>query len=352
MKRYKRQINLPQVGNDGQQKLKKAKVLVIGAGGLGNAILPYLSASGVGTIGIIDGDRVEKSNLQRQVLFTEDSIGKSKVDIIASKLAELNSETDIKNYNEYLNANNAISIIENYDLVVDATDTVGIRYLINDTCILTNKPFVYGSVYRFEGQISVFNYKNGPTYRCLFKEKNTKVINCEEAGVLGTTVGIAGMLQANEVMKMILETGDVLSGKLLLYNTLNNKQDIISFKKDVSLKVDMDFYKSEYFEDRIPNIDAKEAIISNSRLIDVREYGELPEIKSEKIIKIPLSQLETSMHQLSKEQSYAVFCQHGIRSLSASDQLKAHGFKKVKNIKDGASVIKNILENEKEKSIY
>ncbi len=252
MERYKRQINLPQVGNDGQLKLHTAKVLVVGAGGLGSAILPYLSASGVGTIGIIDGDRVEKSNLQRQVMYSEDSIGQLKVDIVASKLKAINSETNIKTYNEFLNSDNAISIIENYDIVVDATDTVGIRYLINDACILANKPFVYGSVYRFEGQISVFNYKNGPTYRCLFKEKNTKVINCEEAGVLGTTVGIVGMLQANEVMKMILETGDVLSGKLLIYNTLNNDQNIINFKKDNSIKIDKDYFNSKYFEDRIP----------------------------------------------------------------------------------------------------
>ncbi len=352
MERYKRQINLPQVGIDGQQKLKNTKVLVIGAGGLGNAILPYLSAAGIGTIGIIDGDRVEKSNLQRQVLFSENSIGKSKVEIAASHLRPLNSEIEINIYNQFLHAKNAVSILENYDVIVDATDTVSIRYLINDACMLAGKPFVYGSVYRFEGQVSVFNYKNGPTYRCLFKKKTTNVINCEEAGVLGTTVGIIGMLQANEVMKIILETGDVLSGKLLLYNTLNNNQDIIKFKKDDSIKIDRDFYESEYLIDRIVHINAQEAITGNSQLIDVREYGELPEIDSEKIIKMPLSKMESDIHLLSKEKLYSVFCQHGIRSLTAINLLKIHGFYKVKNIKDGARVIKNILENEKENSIY
>jgi len=352
MERYKRQINLPQVGTEGQQKLKNAKVLVIGAGGLGCALLPYLSASGIGTIGIIDGDRIEKSNLQRQVLFSEDSIGLSKVKIAASKLTALNSETVIQTYGEFLNANNAISIIENYDIIVDATDTVSIRYLINDACILANKPFVYGSVYRFEGQVSVFNYKNGPTYRCLFKKKNTKVINCEEAGVLGTTVGIVGMLQANEVMKMILKSGEVLQGKLLIYNTLNNKQYIINFKKDDSLKIDNDFYTSEHLDTPIIHINAREAVLSRSQLIDVREYGEFPQINSERIIKLPLSNLETSSNMLSKDQSYGIFCQHGIRSLTATSLLKTQGFKNVKNIKDGASVIKNILENEKENSIY
>ena len=351
MERYKRQINLPQVGNEGQQKLHNAKVLVIGAGGLGCAILPYLAASGIGTIGIIDGDSIEKSNLQRQVMFSEDSIGQLKVDITASKLKSINSDTHIKIYPEFLNSENAISMIQNYDIVVDATDTVSIRYLINDACIVAKKPFVYGSVYRFEGQVSVFNYKNGPTYRCLFKENNTKVINCEEAGILGTTVGIVGMLQANEVMKMILETGDILSGKLLLYNALNNRQDIINFKKNVSLNVDMDFYNSEYFEDQIMHINAYEALSNNSKLIDVREYGELPEIHSEKIIKLPLSTLDSNINVLSKELSYAIFCQHGVRSVSATNLLKKHGFKKVLNIKDGALVINNILENEKEKRI-
>ncbi|MBT8394301.1 MAG: HesA/MoeB/ThiF family protein [Flavobacteriaceae bacterium] len=352
MERYKRQINLPQVGKTGQEKLRNSKILVIGAGGLGNAVLPYLSAAGIGHIGIIDGDKVEENNLQRQVLFTEKSIGHSKVDMALSKLKSLNSEVDIKIYDEYFSAKNAIGIADNYDIIIDATDTVSIRYLINDVCVLANKPFVYGSVYRFEGQVSVFNYKNGPTYRCLFKKKLTNVINCEDAGVLGTTVGIIGLLQANEVMKMILETGEILSGKLLLYNTLNNKQDIIKFKRDDSLVVNPEFYESEHLSNEIIHLTAKEAIKNDSHLMDVRELGELPEIESEKILKIPLSQLSSSLNQLTKDRPYAIFCQHGIRSLTATKLLKNNGFIKVKNIQDGALVIKKILENEKEKSIY
>lgn len=352
MERYKRQINLPQVGIDGQQKLRNTKVLVIGAGGLGNAILPYLSAAGIGHIGIIDGDRIEESNLQRQVLFSENSIGELKADLVASHLKSLNSETEIKAFKEFLNAKNAITIIETYDIVIDATDSVSARYLINDACVLANKPFVYGSVYRFEGQVSVFNYKNGPTYRCLFKKKHNKVTNCEEAGVLGTTVGIIGMLQASELMKMILNKGDVLSGKLLLYNTLNNKQDIIKFKRDDSVVINHDFYKSEHLSDQIIHISAQEALNYEAQLIDVREQGESPGFESEKILKMPLSHLESNLNLLSKEGSYAIFCQHGVRSLTATNLLKKHGFKSVMNIKDGALVIKNILENEKEKSIY
>jgi adenylyltransferase/sulfurtransferase len=178
------------------------------------------------------------------------------------------------------------------------------------------------------------------------------VINCEEAGVLGTTVGIVGMLQANEIMKMILESGEILSGKLLIYNTLNNKQDIINFKKDDSLKIDNDFYTSEHLDTPIIHINAREAVLSRSELIDVREYGEFPQINSERIIKLPLSKLETSSNVLSKDKSYGIFCQHGIRSLTATRLLKTQGFQNVKNITDGASVIKNILENEKENSIY
>lgn len=353
MERYKRQINLPQVGIDGQQKLKKAKVLVIGAGGLGNAILPYLTAAGIGHIGIIDGDKVEESNLQRQVLFSENSIGEPKADSVASHLKSLNSNSDIKNYNEFLGPYNAVSLFKNYDIIVDATDSVSIRYLINDACVLTNKPFVYGSVYRFEGQVSVFNYKNGPTYRCLFKKKHTNVINCEDAGVLGSTVGLIGMFQANEVMKMILETGDILSGKLLLYNTLNNKQDIIKFKRDDSISIDHAFFNTEHMSDQIIQINAQEAVNNESQLIDVREQGELPEFDdSKKILKMPLSQLESNLNLLSSNKSYAIFCQHGVRSLTATSLLKQRGFKNVKNIKDGALVIKNIIENEKEKSIY
>jgi len=346
MERYKRQINLPQVGIEGQQKLHDAKVLVIGAGGLANAILPYLSASGIGYIGIIDGDRVEETNLQRQVLFSEHAIGKLKTEQVASHLRSLNSKTEIKIFNAFLDARNAISIIENYDIVVDATDTISIRYLINDACVRADKPFVYGSVYRFEGQVSVFNYKNGPTYRCLFKKKPTNVINCEDAGVLGTTVGLIGMFQANEVIKMILETGDVLSGKLLLYNTLNNDQEIINFKRSEPIIVEHEFDKQEVLSNQIIHISAQEALNNEPLLLDVREHGELPEFDSNKILKLPLSQLGSKLDQLSKNRSYAIFCQHGVRSLTATRILKQHGFNQVKNIKDGALIIKNIIENE------
>src|SRR5690606_12961394 len=220
--RYNRQTILPQVGNAGQEKLSAAKVLVVGAGGLGCAVLPYLVSAGVGTIGIIDHDVVEESNLQRQVLYKESSVGKSKVEEAKKYLNGLNSSINIQTYNTKLDAGNAIDLFHNYDIIVDATDTIGLRYLINDASIITGKPFVYGSVFKFEGQVSVFNYKNGPTYRCLYPNKDTIVQNCTEAGVMGVVVGTTGMLQANEAMKMILGIGEILSGELLIYNNLTN----------------------------------------------------------------------------------------------------------------------------------
>lgn len=343
MERYKRQINLPEVGTTGQQKLINAKVLVVGAGGLGCAVLPYLVSAGVGKIGIIDEDKVDISNLQRQVLYTETSVGNSKVEAASNHLKNMNSGVEIKTYNEFLSAKNAFSVINEYDIVIDATDNLPTRYLINDACVLLDKPFVYGSVYRFEGQVSVFNYQNGPTYRCLFKENNHKPINCEEAGTLGTTVGLIGMMQANEVLKFILKTGDLLSGKLLIYDTLKNTQNIIKFKKDKSLNIDLDFYKKEHL-DKISNISADEALNSDRVLIDVREFDEVPIIKSEKVIQLPLSDLENQLDALDENTAYAVFCQHGVRSKMACNLLKKHHFNNVKNITDGAQTIFNTIK--------
>ena len=197
------------------------KVLVIGAGGLGAAILPYLASAGVGEIGIIDDDFIEVSNLHRQVIYKNSAVGKSKVEEAKLMISELNPLIKVNAFAEKLSGKNAISLFEKYDSIVDATDNISIKYLINDACVLTNKPMVYGSIFRFQGQVSVFNYQNGPTYRCLYPDENSNVLNCEDAGVIGVSVGIIGMLQANEVIKMILGIGEVLSGKILVYNILS-----------------------------------------------------------------------------------------------------------------------------------
>ncbi|WP_178987176.1 HesA/MoeB/ThiF family protein [Winogradskyella schleiferi] len=347
MERYKRQIQLPQVGETGQQKLKNAKILVVGAGGLGCAILPYLTASGIETIGIIDGDTIDESNLHRQILYTEKTVNQQKVTVAKTQLEALNSNVKIQVYKYYLSGENAIEIFKIYDIIVDATDSIQTRYLINDACIIADKPFVYGSIYRFEGQVSVFNYKNGPTYRCLFKNNNTKINNCEDAGVLGTTVGFIGMLQANEVIKMVLETGDILSGKLLIYNTLNNTQNSINFNKTETKIIDEAFFNSEYKTHKIEAICVSEAISKKTIFIDVRELHETPKLTLPNSIQMPLSVLETELKKLDKNKSYAIFCQSGRRSLEAIKILKQHRFSDVKNISGGAIKIQNDIENEK-----
>ena len=202
--RYNRQIILPQVGTIGQQKLQEAKILIIGAGGLGAAVLPYLAAAGIGEIGIIDDDRIELSNLQRQVIYKNSSVGKSKVMEASIMALALNPSIKVNPITKKLDSKNAISLFEQYDIMVDATDNLNTKYLINDACCVTNKPFVYGSIYKFEGQVSVFNFENGPSYRCLFPEEANQVGKCNDAGVMGISVGIIGMFQANEVLKMVL----------------------------------------------------------------------------------------------------------------------------------------------------
>lgn len=232
--RYNKQIALPEVGEAGQQKLAEAKVLVIGAGGLGCPALQYLVAAGIGTIGIVDGDVVNETNLHRQVLYTKSDVGKPKVKVAAERLYQLNPEVKINTYSEFLTAKNAMDIVANYELIVDATDNFAARYRINDICVKLDKPFVYGAIHRFEGQISVFNYKGGPTYRCLFPDKpaENQIPNCNETGVLGVLPGIVGTYQTTEVLKMILGVGEVLSGKLMTLNLFTNSNQVFEFSRN------------------------------------------------------------------------------------------------------------------------
>ena len=227
---------LPEIKKSGQEKLKLARVLVVGAGGLGCPALQYLSAAGVGTIGIMDFDVVDASNLHRQLLYTIDDVGKPKAIVAAEKTRQINPNISVIELNEKLTSNNAINFISDYDIIIDATDNFGSRYVINDACIAADKPFVYGGVHKFEGQLCVFNYKNtkgeyGATYRNVFPEKidNSINLNCTDVGVIGVVPGIIGTMQATEAIKIIIGMGEICSSKMLLYNALYNSIYFIDF---------------------------------------------------------------------------------------------------------------------------
>lgn len=348
--RYNRQLILPEVGEIGQQKLQEAKVLIIGAGGLAAAILPYLTAAGVGEIGIVDDDVIELSNLHRQVIYKNSGVGKSKVKEAKRMASELNPTIKINAINEKLSAKNALDLLKHYDIIVDATDNLQTKYLINDACCVLNKPLVYGSIYRFEGQVSVFNYKNGPTYRCLYPDENSQSLNCNDAGVIGISVGIIGMLQANEVIKMILGIGEVLSGKILVYNLLNSDQQKYDFEKSTVVVMNKEVFQEKYkvIEKQIEEIEA--VVVLNQMdsdgilFLDVRNLEELPRIDFKNKIQIPLMSLEAEIKRINKDQPIYIFCQSGIRSKMAAELLMKNQFKKVKSIIGGALALSQLLK--------
>ncbi|UUF14052.1 MULTISPECIES: HesA/MoeB/ThiF family protein [Flavobacterium] len=348
--RYNRQIILPEIGEDGQYKLSKAKVLVIGAGGLGAAILPYLAAAGVGEIGIVDDDDIEITNLHRQVIYKSSAVGKSKVEEAKLMFSELNPLVKVNAFAEKLSGKNALSLFEKYDIIVDATDNISIKYLINDACLVTNKPMVYGSIFRFQGQVSVFNYQNGPTYRCLYPDENNNALNCEDAGVIGISVGIIGMFQANEVLKMILGIGEVLSGKILVYNILNNEQQKYDFDKSNFQLISRESFEEKYNKSEVEEVNFESILdeINNDSVLflDVRNADELPKISLKNQIQIPLLYLENEIEKLDKNQKIYVFCQSGIRSKIAAELLQKHQFKNIKSIAGGVLAMKDILKEE------
>lgn len=339
---------LPEIGEDGQHKLAKAKVLVIGAGGLGAAILPYLAAAGVGEIGIVDDDVIEISNLHRQVIYKSSAVGKSKAKEAKQMISELNPLVKVKAISEKLSGKNVLSLFEKYDIVVDATDTISIKYLINDACLVRNKPMVYGSIFRFQGQVSVFNYQNGPTYRCLYPDENSNALNCEDAGVIGVSVGIIGMFQANEVLKMILGIGEVLSGKVLVYNILNNEQQKYDFDKSDFQSISRETFEEKYNKWEVEEVSFESVLdeINQDELlfIDVRNIDESPKITLKNQFQIPLMHLEKEIEKLNKSQMIYIFCQSGIRSKIAVELLQKHQFKNVKSIAGGALAMKQLLQ--------
>ena len=323
--RYHRQTILPGFGERGQAALAKARILVVGAGGLGVPVMTYLNAMGVGTLGIVDADLVSKSNLHRQVLYTEAMIGKSKVEMAKERLSAQNTTTSIHIYKTFLAPDNAEKIIENYDLVVDATDNFPTRYLINDVCVLQKKPFVYGALHGFEGQVSVFNYENGPTYRCLFPNmpKADEVPNCNEHGVLGILPGIIGNLQALEVVKIVCALDGVLAGVLLLYDALSQRMQRMKFGLNPE-NLKMNGIQDSYDFDCEVALESVEAVgIQNlikdkkGLLLDVRTEREFQRKHIDGAKNIPLNELEKRAAEVAIEKPVYVICQSGIRSRKA-----------------------------------
>lgn len=358
--RYSRHLLIPDVGLEGQRKLKAASVLVIGTGGLGSPVSLYLAAAGVGRIGLVDYDVVDASNLQRQVIHGTQSIGELKVESARQRLLDLNPDIQVEVYNEPFTSANAMRIASDYDLLVDGTDNFPTRYLTNDVCVLLGKPNVYGSIFRFEGQVSVFDARRGPCYRCLFPEPPPPglVPSCAEGGVLGVLPGTIGTLQATEALKLILGIGEPLIGKLLLYNALDMSFEFVKLRKNPRCKVcspepevteliDYEAFCGVPGHDRdegevgggwdIAASDlAKRLKVGNHiRLIDVREPHELEISHLEGAQLIPLGQLAARLSELDSAQEIVLFCKSGTRSARALELLLSAGFRRVKNLKGG-----------------
>ncbi|WP_339918677.1 HesA/MoeB/ThiF family protein [uncultured Flavobacterium sp.] len=352
--RYTRQIALPEIGVLGQQKLQNARVLVIGAGGLGCPVLQNLAAAGVGSIGIVDGDIVEETNLHRQLLYTLKDCGKSKAATAVTVIKELNPNVEVRVFPEFFNTQNAFEIVSNYQIIVDCTDTISVRYLINDVSLVKKVPVVYASIYKFEGQVSVFNYKNGPSYRCLFPQKEglNAIPNCVTSGVLGILPNTLGALQATEVLKIILEIGSVLAGKLLLYDALQYQTQIIDFTKnpkEIENGLKSGFLILNKDSDKVVIALTEETFLEKCRqdhcvVIDIREVYEEPKFNEQNVVNVPLAELENYCGKLDKSQEIVLFCQSGQRSQLALDYLKKEGFTKLSHLEKGIESIKIHLE--------
>ncbi|WP_373517197.1 ThiF family adenylyltransferase [Pricia sp.] len=329
LERYNRQTILSGFGIEAQQKLQGSRVLVVGAGGLGVPVLTYLNAMGVGTLGIADNDVVSLSNLHRQVLFSEEDVGRSKVGVAIEKLGAQNSETVLIAHNTFVTKENALKIIADYDMVVDASDNFPTRYLINDACVILKKPFVYGALHGFEGQVSVFNHDGGPTYRCLFPNmpKADEIPDCNENGVLGILPGIIGNFQALETVKVLTGVGELLAGKLLLFEGLSNTFQKIRFNA-TSENLKIDVLRPSYDFDCRTDYNAMDAEtflgleeFDNVQLIDVRTPKEFEQNHLKIAQNIPLSELNIRRNEINFDRSVYVVCQSGIRSKKAIERL-------------------------------
>lgn len=366
LERYSRHLIIPEFNIEGQRRLKNAKVLVVGCGGLGSPLLLYLTAAGVGTIGIVDFDVVDETNLQRQVLFTVNDLGNSKSGTAIKRLQGLNPNVRFVEHNTRLTSDNALEILADYDVVADGTDNFPTRYLVNDACVILEKTNVYASIFRFEGQVSVFNYTDkdgnrGPNYRDLFPTPPPPglVPSCAEGGVIGVLPGIIGSMQTNEVIKVITGIGDPLSGRLFLFDALSFETRTLKIHKDPSQENIVKLIDYEVFcgvgqeQDDLPEV--KEMTVQELeqlkdqseefQLIDVREPYEY-EIANLDGILIPLAQIEQNVDRIASDKKVVVHCRSGARSAQAIRTLeKKFGFTNLYNLKGGILAYADEIDN-------
>ena len=365
--RYSRHTLLPEFGLEGQERLKAGRVLVVGAGGLGSPVALYLAAAGVGTIGLVDFDTVDITNLQRQVLYGTADVGRPKLDAAAARLCDINPHITITLHREAFGASNARALVDAYDVVVDGTDNFSTRFLVNDACVMAGRPNVYGSVFRFEGQASVFATKGGPCYRCLHPEPPPAglIPNCAEAGVLGVLPGLIGTIQATEAIKLLTGIGEPLVGKLLLYDALRMRVRQIALPRDPACPVCGDaptirelVAYDAVCADGAPGLQPRgtsedemtvEELDQWRRekrphyLLDVREQSEYASSRIEGAQLIPLLQLQANLKHLPKDQPVVVYCQSGGRSMMAVGMLRLQGFD-ARNVSGGIKAWKARVE--------
>lgn len=358
--RYSRHLLIPEVGLEGQRRLKAARVMLVGSGGLGSPIALYLAAAGVGRIGVVDYDTVDSSNLQRQIIHDSGRVGKLKVESARDRLNALNPFVQVDVYNEVFGAANAERIAAPYDILVDGTDNFPTRYLLNDLAVLTSRPFVYGSIFRFEGQVSVFDASRGPCYRCLFPQPPPpdSVPSCADAGVFGILPGTVGTIQAAEVIKLILGVGESLIGKLLLYDALAMSVQIIHLRKNPRCKMCGENPEIQRLIDYEafcgvpavnpnlnsvgagrdidpPELDARLKGGEPIRLIDVRDPVEQQVSALPDALAIPYERLRHALKDLDPQSEYVLFCRTGVRSARGVRLMTAAGFQQVKNLRGG-----------------
>ncbi|MBA3946047.1 MAG: molybdopterin-synthase adenylyltransferase MoeB [Herpetosiphonaceae bacterium] len=358
IRRYSRHLIMPEVGLQGQQKLKNASVLLIGAGGLGSPLGLYLAAAGIGKLGLVDFDVVDESNLQRQIIHGTSTLGQPKHASAKARIHDLNPFVEVETYNTALSSDNALDILRPYDIVIDGTDNFPTRYLVNDACVLLNKPNVYGSIFRFEGQASVFAVKEGPCYRCLYPEPPPPglVPSCAEGGVFGVLPGIIGTIQATEAIKLIIGAGAPLIGRLLLFDALDMRFRELKLRKNPNCPVCgshptvtklIDYQQFCGIAPTSDGLTDEERITprqlagvmgapgTHPFLLDVREPHEWEIVHLNEATLVPLNTLAGHFDELPREQEIVVYCKGGTRSAKAIDLLKNAGFHRIKNLEGG-----------------